>query len=133
MLCSTMHYISMNYNCYNIQFYYRSFCYYYQHRLQLQTVKVPFKSCKSFIIIAEASVTASETRRSLITRSINCLRPSLSMVVETPLVSLISTISTSIMTSTVSDLGFPSRGTICPRQQFSGGYFSFLGDTNFVF
>ena len=29
----------------------------------------------------------------------------------------------------VSDLRFPSRGTICPSQPFSGGHFSFLGDT----
>ena len=32
----------------------------------------------------------------------------------------------------VSDLGFPSRGTMCPSQQFSGGHFSFLRDTKFV-
>ena len=29
---------------------------------------------------------------------------------------------------TVSDLGFPARGAMCPSKQFSQGHFVFLGD-----
>ena len=33
----------------------------------------------------------------------------------------------------VSDLEFPLRGTMCPSPQFSGGHFSFLRDTEYLF